>query len=116
MEIDVSKDYNIVRLQQFLDYELSTILLFILSWFWQFTLILIVIAAVIFTPFMLKVLFQERKFGWIIFFVLMVGVPLATFQLMDLEPAYRFATNLIPLLLFYFYCFLLRLAVRDWIH
>lgn len=116
MGIDVSKDYNIGRLQQWLDYELSTVLLFFLSWFWTLMIVLMGIAAILFTPLMLKILFQERKFGWITFFLILVVIPLIVIQFLDIEPNYKFAMSLIPFALFYFYCFLLRFAVRDWLH
>lgn len=114
MEIEVSKDYNLRRLQQWLDYELSTIMLMLLSWFWNLALLLMIIAAFLFTPFMLKILFQERRFGWIIFFFLMVILPATGTLFLNIDPSYKFAFELIPLALFYFYCFVLRLAIKDW--
>lgn len=114
MEIEVTRNYNIRRLQQWLDYELSTIMLMLLSWFWKFTLILSIIVAFLFTPFMLKVLFEERRFGWIIFFFLLVILPATGAFFLNIDSTYKFAIELIPLGLFYFYCFILRLAIKDW--
>jgi hypothetical protein len=114
MEIEISKNYSVRRLQQWLDYELSTIMLLLLTWFWNLALFLMIIAAILFTPFMLKILFQERRFGWIVFFFLMVILPAAAALFVNIDSTYKFAIELIPLALFYFYCFILRLAIKDW--
>lgn len=114
MDIEISKNYNVRRLQQWLDYELSTFILMLLSWFVHFALLLAIIAAVIFTPFMLKVMFEERRFGWIVFFFLMVIFPAAGVLFLNIDSAYKAVAELISLALFYFYCFILRLAIKDW--
>ncbi len=114
MQIEISKNYNVRRLQQWLDYELSTIMLMLLSWFWNIALLLAIIAAVIFTPFMLKVMFEERRFGWIVFFFLMVILPAIGILFFNIDSSYKPVIELIPLALFYFYCFILRLAIKDW--
>jgi len=114
MDIEISKSYSVRRLQQWLDYELSTSLLMFLSWFWNIALLLAIIASIIFTPFMLKVMFEERRFGWIVFFFLMVILPFVGILFFNIDSSYKFAIELIPLALFYFYCFILRLAIKDW--
>ena len=114
MDIEITKNYNVRRLQQWLDYELSTFILMLLSWFVHFALLLAIIAAVIFTPFMLKVMFEERRFGWIVFFFLMVIFPVAGVLFLNIDSAYKSVIELIPLALFYFYCFVLRIAIKDW--
>ena len=114
MQIEISKNYSVRRLQQWLDYELSTSLLMILSWFWNIGLLLAIIASIIFTPFMLKVMFEERRFGWIIFFFLLVILPALGAFFINIDSSYKFAIELIPLALFYFYCFVLRIAIKDW--
>lgn len=114
MEIEISRNYSVRRLQQWLDYELSTLLLMLLSWFWNLALILMIIAAFLFTPFMLKVLFDERRFGWIVFFFFLVILPASGVLFINIDSTYKFVIELIPLALFYFYCFVLRIAIRDW--
>ncbi|MCX6167980.1 MAG: hypothetical protein NTX65_01470 [Ignavibacteriales bacterium] len=114
MEIEISKNYNARRLQQWLDYELSSLALMLLSWFWNFAIFLMIIAAFLFTPFMIKILFEERRFGWIIFFLLIVVIPVCGVFLLGSDSTYASIIRLIPLALFYFYCFVLRLAVKDW--
>ena len=114
MEIEISKNYSVRRLQQGLDYELSTIMLMLLSWFWNIAIILMIIAAILFTPYMLKVLFEEKRYGWIIFFFLMVLLPASGAFFLNIDSSYKFVIELIPLALFYFYCFVLRIAIKDW--
>lgn len=114
MEIEISKDYNIRRLQQWLDIELSTSMLLLLSWFWNFTIFISAIAAIIFTPFMLKILFEERKFGWIFLFIIFVTLPILWLLFGGYNSDYKFIFGLIVLGLFYFYCFVLRIVIKDW--
>lgn len=114
MKNEVRNNYNVMRLQQWLDYELSTGLLILLTWVWGPILLLLIIAAILFTPFMLKVLFEERRFGWIIYFTLIVLVPLIFSFLFNTGSTYRAVFQFIPLGTFYFYCFTLRLAIKSW--
>jgi hypothetical protein len=110
----MKNDYNVTRLQRWLDYELSTAMLLLLSWFWNLALLLMIIAAILFTPFMLKVLLDEKRFGWITFFIILVIMPIISFFIWDINSSYKFILELIPLALFYFYCFILRLAIKSW--
>ena len=114
MEIDIDSNYNLRRLNQWLTYELSSIVLYALSWFVSFTIALMTIAAVIFTPIMLKILFQEGKYGWITFFVVIVIVPTIVLFATGWHQLHGHTLALIPLASFYFYCFLLKFVVRDW--
>ncbi|MFA8341370.1 MAG: hypothetical protein ACEPO8_00230 [Rhodothermaceae bacterium] len=103
------------KLNFYLSYELSTGTLALLSYLYTITLVLAVAAAAIFTPFMLFILYREKRFGWINLFLIFIIIPLMlTF------------TNLIPDYLaevlrysilggFYMYCVLLKLVVRDWL-
>lgn len=106
---------NLERLSTILNYQLSTLVLFLLSYFWTITLVLAVIAAIIFTFYMIFVLIEEKKYGWIIFFIFLVIVPFFTIILFLSDVIFYMAYLLIPLPLYYFYCFMLRLSVNDWI-
>lgn len=59
---------------------------------------------------MLYVLFLEKKNGWIIFFVVLVLLPIIAIILSSI-----LELLFIPLALAYFYYFLLKFVVRDWI-
>ena len=115
MEIEIEKNFNLRRLSYWLNYSLSSITLFWLSFFFNIALIIFSIAAIIFAPFMLKVLYEERKWGWIIFFIVIVVLPLATVFIFLFKTNYFQAIGLIPLAFFYLYCFLLRLTIVDWL-
>ena len=113
-DIESDKHYNLERLQTFLSYQLSGTFLFVLSFFWGITLLLAVLAAIIFIPFMLKVLYQEERFGWIIFFCIIVLLPLIFFFIFLRDSNYLFVFGLLSLAFFYMYCFILRLSIGDW--
>jgi len=70
---------------------------------------LLTLAAILFTPYMLYVLYEEKKIGWIVSFVVIVLIPsvLIVFFYSDL-----FLLLLLP---FYLYCFLLRFEVKNWL-
>jgi hypothetical protein len=67
----------------------------------------------IFTPYILYVLFKEKRFGWIITYFVMVIIP-GVIAITVLG----FAYGLIILILFapfYFFCFLIKFSVDEWI-
>jgi len=105
---------NLERLSLVLNFHLSTSVLYIISFFCP-VLFLAGLAAVLFAPFMLFVLFKENRYGWITFFILLVLLPV----LIDVLFFYKTDAYLIllylPLAFFYFYCFLLKITIRDWI-
>ncbi len=108
---------DIVELRRFraiLYFELSTALIFILN-FWPINLYVIVGAAILFTPYMLYVLFKERKYGWIVIFFLMVVLPYPVIYLIIGEYILLTAWLLLPVIPFYLYCFLIKFSVDEWI-
>lgn len=123
IEVEAAPSGNLVRLQWYLDLEISGSIMYMLSFFTMrfsgfFTFIIIMlatIAALLFTPYMLYVLFLEKKRGWIILFVIIVIIPNA------LLIAGTFLFDLTKALLvtfpglFYLYFFLLRFEVSDWV-
>jgi hypothetical protein len=115
MEIRPSETYNLERLQRWLDYDLSLSALLFFSWFYGLLLVIMLVAAVIFIPFMLKILYEERKFGWIVYFIIFVVIPFAAIQFINTGLSYKFLLSILPLVFFYFYCFTLKLAVRNWL-
>lgn len=77
-------------------------------------LFIFVAAAVLFMPYMLYVLYKLDKKGWIIFFNILVILPLLVIVVFLNDLLFFAALVQIPLLLFYFYCFLLRFPVNEW--
>jgi len=122
MDIHVSRNYNIAKLQKWLDYELSSSVLLVLWYFLGFGILgtiflaALFIAAILFIPLLLKVLWQERRIGWFIFFLIMVvGIPAAAYQMLEGISA-GFIAPLIAIGSFYFYCATLKLTIPTWFH
>ncbi len=109
-----------VRLRQlyrYLTVEASTLVLFF-AWFIVPPAILLLILtalAVLFTPYMLTVLFLEKRYGWIAGFVLIVGGATAASLLPAKSPILDVVLTWAPLFLFYGYCWSLRIAIADWL-
>ncbi len=101
---------NLSRLSKILNYQLSTTVLFLLWYGGALTLGIVTIAAILFSPYMLYILYLEKKNGWIIFFVVLVLLPIIAIILSSISELL-----FIPLALVYFYYFLLKFVVRDWI-
>jgi len=109
---------HLETLRYWLKYELSAALLFLVPWFTAIFIVIITIAAVIFTPFLLKVLFKENKTGWIIAFFIMAILPAVTvvlFLLFKINPELVPFLVFVPLGGFYLFCFLLKISIDDWI-
>jgi hypothetical protein len=77
---------------------------------------LIAIAAILFSPYILYVLVIEKKIGWIIIFFSMTIFPLIFIYVFFREALFYDALILIPLLLFYFYCYLIKFEVDKWLN
>jgi hypothetical protein len=114
-KIEIIENYNLTRLQKYLNYELSSAVLFAASFLFGGIVFLLIAAAAVFTPFILYVLYQENRKGWIISFFIMVCVPLVSFIVLSFFSSYGSLYILIALGLFYFYCFLLRFEVNNWV-
>lgn len=115
MDIDIisSERYNLEKMSRYLNYELSTAVLYFLSYAWGFTLILSIIAATLFTPFLLFVLFKEKKFAWLISFIISVIIPFIVCIILGLHYGHLAAFILIPLGFFYLFCFVFKYSVND---
>jgi hypothetical protein len=70
--------------------------------------ILIIIA---FTVYMMFVLIKEKRYGWIVFFFCLIIIPVLLIIFYTPSPLLLF----IPLAFLFFYCFLLKISVDDWI-
>lgn len=98
-----------------LNFELGTSVLMFLQGNVWIALPLVIIAALLFTPYMLYILFREGRFGWIAVFFIIVILPFILFYYFG-KDSYAFeGLLLIPLIFFYFYCLVVRLSVNGWI-
>lgn len=113
--IDLVQNNNLTQLKKYLNYEISTSILYFLS-FQVFIFIFLALAtALIFTPFMLYVLFKEDKKGWIVLFLIIVIVPTIIFIVSAILFSFSNPLLIVSIGLFYFYCFLLRYGVNGWV-
>ncbi len=64
---------------------------------------------------MLYVLVNERKYGWIIMFFLVVVLPYPLLYLIIGDYILLPAWMLLPIIPFYFYCFIIKFSVEDWL-
>lgn len=108
-----SSSEHLDRLALFLNYEISSSVLFMISFFASIFIIIAIIVAGAFVPYMIYVLLKEGRHGWIILFNVLVILPLLL--ILIVLPSYLPIFVLISVGMFYFYCFMLRLAVNDWI-
>lgn len=115
MDLDLvsNERYYLEKLSKYLNYQFSSSLLFILSYIWGITLILAIIAATFFIPFSLYCFVKIKKISWIISFFIVVIIPFISCVIFGLKFGYLSAFLLIPLGLFYFYCFMLKLIIKD---
>ncbi len=116
MDPTITHNHRLEQLHRWLNFELPGAILFALSFFYTATFYLFLVAAVVFTPFMLKVLFEERRFGWIVTFFLFVVLPgVLLYEMpppmgaMLRNPNVLWST--LPIGLYVCYCFLLKLSI-----
>jgi hypothetical protein len=110
-----SGNEHLNRLGAFLNFELSSSTFYLFGFFYSPLLFIAVIAAILFTPYMIYVLIIEKRTGWLIFFFLLVLLPLATSEIFISDPLIKALLRFVPLALFYLYCILLKFSVNDWI-
>lgn len=103
------KTHRLENLYKYLNYEISSSVLYVAGWFYAILSYVIVIAAIVFTPFMLYVLYKEGKNGWIISFSIVIILPLISILLFYPD---LLIVGLAP---FYLFCFLLRMEVKGWL-
>jgi hypothetical protein len=115
LEIQTPKYRRLLRLRHLLNYELSTSALFILWFLGTFIILPMAVSAIVFTTYMLRVLFSEKRVGWIIFFFILIIIPLAVTIFFLSNYSYQVYLFYIILIFFYFYCFVLKFVVPDWI-
>ncbi|HKB87823.1 MAG TPA: hypothetical protein VKD08_16725 [Ignavibacteriaceae bacterium] len=109
------RESDLVNLKKYLNYHLSSFLLFALSFFSLILILLLTAAALIFTPYVIFVLYRNDKNGWILSLILLIILPAIIFILVVKPVAAMVLLLLIELALFYVYCFSLRLAVDGWV-
>ncbi|HUI31295.1 MAG TPA: hypothetical protein VLX91_13885 [Candidatus Acidoferrales bacterium] len=105
------------RLYRWLVYKRFTIVIYGLS-FWAGPIIVAVVLAmlaILFAPYVLFVLYKNGKRGWLLSFAIIAGIPIALTFVPTQSSLIHVFLLYQPLLAFYFYCFVLRYSVADWI-
>lgn len=92
-------------------YSLINFLLVPLIWCYS----VLILAALMISPLILKAIFQEGRFGWLIGLMVMVGLPCFLLLVPTDKPSFVLAFQLFPLLMFYLFCVFLRDAVKEWL-
>lgn len=109
-----SDDKHLKKLSKWLNIELPGIVLFALSFFYNLAFYAFLIIALLFTPYLIYVLTMEKRFGWIVFFTLFVAIPgflsYYFFTGYAAVGGYMLA-GAIPMALYLFYCYLLKLSI-----
>lgn len=104
------------NLSYYLNYSVPTFGLYAGSFFWGIFLFIAIIAAIIFTPYMLKILYQTDRKKWVFSFVIIIGIPILLsvyfmFTTVMIAPIFR----MISVGIFFLYCFSLKSNIRNWI-
>ena len=105
---------NIDNLRLWLTWELSASVLFALSFFRIVALFILGPVILLFIPILIGTLFLEKRFGWLLFFGLFVLTPSVLIYLIIDFGSWNFALQFVPIGLFFFYCFLLKLTIASW--
>jgi len=80
-----------------------------------YPLILIVGAAVLSTPFLFYVLIKEKRWAWIIFFVVMVVLPCLFYYIISFGYIFTIIGMTVMMIPFYLYFLLLWYTLREWL-
>ena len=105
--------YYLKKLSKFLNYQLSTSLLYIASFFGEIFIAVAIIATIIFTSLMLYVFFKLKKKAWILTFLIFVIIPTIASIIIGYMLGLLMGFIFIPLAFFYFYCFMLKNVIND---
>ena len=109
-------NYDAVNtLSKILNYQIATSILFLLVFMGGIAMTLAIIAAVLFTPYLLYVLFGEKRYGYIIAFLILVMLPTIVALLFGFVKNNWSVIFMITLGFFYFYCFMIKYPFKEWI-
>ena len=106
--------FDIDALERWLTWELSGSILFFLSFFRIFALYLLGPVILLFLPVLVGTLWIEKRYGWLIFLLIFVIIPAISIYFIINSGSWFFALQFVPIGLFLFYCFLLRLTIPMW--
>jgi hypothetical protein len=108
-------DSGIAKLNYYLNYSFPLPLLYFLTYAMGMGIELLMLAAVIFSPYMIYILAKNKKYGWVISFLIMVIIPLMAGFILISEPIWYLILTRTSLGMFYLYCVVLKFSTRDWV-
>ncbi|REL24848.1 hypothetical protein DYD21_16960 [Rhodohalobacter sp. SW132] len=106
--------FDIKSLDLWLSYELSGSALFMMSFFYIASLYLLGALILLFLPILVGTLIHEKRYGWLIFFLLFVGLPALFIYFIFDSGSWFHVLRFVPIALFLFYCLLLKLTLPGW--
>ncbi len=105
-------DYHLSIISRILNFQISSSILFLLSFFSGIFLIIIIVSALIFIPYLIFVLWIARKKSWLISFLILTVLPLIITLIFFKESIIYVLFFIIPI--FFLYCFALRYSITEW--
>lgn len=124
MEIHLKDNNDVERLQYWLNFELAGSILFLISFLHFIAIYFVGLAALALLPLLLKVLIRQKRYGWLIFFFVLVVIPAVLVYVVinyfNFNPLSTPLLNTsiflsyIPIGMFYLYCTLLRWVIPEW--
>lgn len=112
-----SQRTHLQRLNYYLNFETSSVIIYLIFLFLSSTILILILGATagVFTPYMLFVLFKEKKTGWLITFIIMIIVPFILGMIFYSPEAKSVLLSNVTLGTFFLYCFFLKMSTRDWV-
>lgn len=107
--------FHLEKIQSILRIEIPAYLLLSLSFFTGIGFFILKIVILLFSPYMVFVLFRLKKFGWITTFCLIVVLPYIFSFIKFSDATLTLLINLFPLLTFLIFTFLLKMVIPDWL-
>jgi hypothetical protein len=78
-------------------------------------LVAVCLIALGFSVYIIRALIQLEKKGWVITYAILIGIPFLVCLIPDETGLAVNALLFIPLALFYFYCWILRYSITEWL-
>ncbi|RJP70683.1 MAG: hypothetical protein C4539_06070 [Ignavibacteriales bacterium] len=115
IEFSDPKYSRLIRLKNYLSYEISSSVLLIL-WFMQgIGYFLMVLGALALIPLIIKVLTENKKTAWLVSLLILVVLAVVLNFIQFKNPVVAMIVIILPVIGFYFYCFALKWSIGDWI-
>ena len=95
--LDFVLNNNLSRLKKYLNYEISSSVLFFLSFLAPIFMFFALGAAIIFTPFMLYVLVKEKKTAWLITFVIIIIITIILSLILAVQFEFAAVLMIVPM-------------------